>query len=232
MNETDKINLKPILWTGFILTIFMSILCTYTWINIPEGQKIPVHWGIDGQPDRYGSKVEGLLVMPLVSIALTGLFYGIPYIEPRRLNLTASRKAYMAIALSVQIFMAVIYSVMVTAALGKKVEMDQIVPIGLGFLFLIIGNYMGKIRSNFFCGIRTPWTLSSELSWNKTHRLGGKLFMTLGALVMVSPIFSDKSLKTGILLGGIIGMVVFLFAYSYWIWKNDPNKQVSGRSEK
>lgn len=230
MNETNRINLKPILWTGIIIFSLMSVLCAFAWLQVPEGQKIPVHWGINGQPDRYGSKAEGLLVMPIVCIALTGLFCGIPYIEPRQFNLAASRKAYTAIVLSVQFFMAILYCIMVMTAFGKKVEMNLIVPTGVGLLFMVIGNYMGKIRSNFFCGIRTPWTLSSELSWNKTHRLGGKLFMALGLLLIASPFLSKGSFPVWLILGGAIGMTVFMFIYSYLIWKKDPNKQITGRS--
>lgn len=228
-NELGKFNLKPILWTGTLVVILMLLFSVYAWKNVPEGQKIPVHWGVDGQPDRYGTKLEGFFLMPAICLGLVGLFCGIPYIEPRQFNLAASRKAYTTIIVSCLLFMAVIHGVTILAAFGKKVEMNIIVPIGLGLLFLVIGNFMGKIRSNFFCGIRTPWTLSSELSWNKTHRLGGKLFMGLGLLLMFTPFFARDNFPVWLILGGVIGMIVIVFVYSYLVWKNDPNKQATGR---
>lgn len=229
MNKTPRIQIKPILLYGTAILIIMLVMSAYAWQIIPEGEKIPVHWGVDGQPDRYGSKFEGLLLMPIIYIGLIAMFCGIPFIEPRRFNLVSSQKAYLTIVFCLLLFMAAIHGVTIYAALGRNVEMNKVVSLGIGLLFLVIGNYMGKIRSNFFCGIRTPWTLSSELSWNKTHRLGGKLMMALGLLIMSSPLLPGDDFPVFLVLGGVFGTVAVLFVYSFWIWKNDPDKQLSGR---
>jgi len=229
MNEKPRIQIKTILLIGISILFLMLIMSGYAWKQIPEGEKIPVHWGVDGQPDRYGSKFEGLLLMPIICTGLIGMFCGIPFIEPRRFNLVSSQKAYQAIVIGLLLFMAVIHGVTIQAALNRNVEMNLVVSLGIGLLFLVIGNYMGKIRSNFFCGIRTPWTLSSELSWNKTHRLGGKLMMALGLLFMISPLLPGDDFPVFLVLGGVFGMVTVLVVYSFWIWKNDPDKQDSGR---
>ena len=92
-------------------------------------------------------------------------------------------------------------------------------------MFLVIGYYMGRIRSNFMVGIRTPWTLTSELSWQKTHLWGGRAFMLLGVLLALTGFFPASGWWIGVLMGGMLAMVVGLFVYSYLVWKDDPNAE-------
>ena len=94
----------------------------------------------------------------------------------------------------------------------------------MGALFMVIGNYLGKVRSNFIFGIRTPWTLSSEDAWDKTHRLGGWLFFVTGLLIFLSGLFSENGWIFVMLLGGFFLAIIFLFGYSYWIWKQDKKE--------
>lgn len=229
MNTESRMNLKPIIYVGFIAITLMFILSAYGWLHVPADQRIPVHWGVNGQPDRYGSKFEGLLSIPLVSCFLLALFLAIPWLEPRRLNLERSQKAYKAITIALFLFMLIIQGMMVFSALGHRFDITHIVPTGVGLLFLLIGNYMGKMRSNFFMGIRTPWTLSSDLSWNKTHRLGGKLFAGFGVLMMILPWLVGGSVLFGVLISSIAIVVLVPIVYSYVVWKSDPDKQTAGR---
>jgi len=95
---------------------------------------------------------------------------------------------------------------------------------GLSVLLIFIGNVLGKVRQNFMLGIRTPWTLSSEMSWEKTHRMGGRLFVLSGILGILLTIFLPKVAFPFILVA-IFGIVLFSITYSYLIWKDDPNKR-------
>ena len=90
---------------------------------------------------------------------------------------------------------------------------------------------MGKVRSNHIFGIRTPWTLSSEVSWNKTHRLGGKLFMLLGLLLIVTPVLLTETISFFVLISGTLAITVISFWYSYTTWKSDPDKLPIGRGD-
>jgi len=101
--------------------------------------------------------------------------------------------------------------------LGYNAGMDTTMPILVGLMFVLIGGSLGHVRSNYFFGIRTPWTLSSDLSWDKTHKLGGKLFVILGLIFMVSPLVVTGEVWIYGLLGGILVSVVVLVAYSYVI---------------
>lgn len=227
MNETGKPNLKSFIWFLGLIWIVMIGISAVAWFYLPDGQKIPVHWGLDGKPDRYGGKLEGLGMMPLITGILIILFWAIPKIEPRKLNFEKSMKAYKVIVGLLMVLMFVIHASTIINALGVSFNLDRVVFLAVGVLFIGIGNVMGKIRSNFFMGIRTPWTLSSELSWRKTHRLGGWLFVSMG-LIVIAAGFVQQKLFSIVMLVGIISIVVVLFVYSYLIWKKDPNKQKKG----
>ncbi len=115
---------------------------------------------------------------------------------------------------------------MVLTALGVAVPTAGIINVGIGLLFIVIGNWLGKVRSNFIMGVRTPWTLSSELSWNKTHRLAGKLFVGVGlAQILVGVFFSTHPAAAKVMITGIILLVLVPVTYSWWVWKNDPDRQ-------
>lgn len=228
-NPDEKINLRLPLMVSAAALVFMAALSAWAWNALPDDVKIPVHWGINGKPDRYGGKMEGLLVMPLIAAAIIGVFAVIPRIEPRKLNLAQSRTALFALWIAMLALFTAIHAALVATALGHKVDMNLIVPLCVGGLFIIMGNYFGKIRSNFLMGIRTPWTLSSELAWDKTHRLGGRLFVALGILMALTPLIGVTGLWIGLVVAGSVGGSLALVVYSYFIWRADPDKQERGR---
>lgn len=202
----------------------MLLLSLWTWRHLPDTQLIPVHYGLDGTPDRYGSKFEGLFLTPLIAAGLILLFAVIPQIDPRAQNLSRSEKAYAATWLTTIAFLASIHVATVMQALGWHVNVGSVVSVGVSILLIIIGNYLGKVRSNFFFGIRTPWTLSSERSWNQTHRLGGRLMFLLGIGCILAAMFEANILFFVLVLGGMSGISILLVIYSYLLWKDDPEK--------
>lgn len=148
----------------------MAGLAVWAWIRFPADARIPIHWNLAGEIDRYAGKAEGVLLLPLVCLCLVALFAVLPLIEPRRANLQKSAKPYALTSMALLCFMLLLYGAILAIACGMSIRLPQVIQAGAGVLFILIGNYMGKIRSNFMFGIRTSWTLSSELSWNKTHR--------------------------------------------------------------
>jgi uncharacterized membrane protein len=223
-------SLKPALVTSGVILLLMAALAGWAWPQVPEGVKIPVHWGPGGTPDRFGGKLEGLFLMPVIALLTTVIFSLLPRLEPRKQNLLRSRKAYFAIWVSLMGIFAVLHGISILAALGRNVNMAVLVPMVVGALFMVVGNYMGKVRSNFLMGIRTPWTLSSELSWNKTHRLGGRLFVAFGAILVLAAVVAPPELMRGIILVGVAIAAGIPIVYSYLVWRSDPHKQTLGRS--
>ena len=150
----------------------------------------------------------------------------IPRFEPRRANLERSGKAYGAVWIAVVTLLGGFHVLAVAAALGADLEISRLVLIGTGLLFVVIGNYLPKVRPNYLMGIRTPWTLASDLSWTRTHRLGGRLFVIEGLVLAVLGLLDvGPELLAVTIIGAIVVLLVVVSAYSYQVWKVDPEKR-------
>ncbi len=192
------------------------------WPHAPD--QIPVHWNAGGEVDRYGGKVEGLLGLPLIALALYLLMRFAPRIDPGRANYARFGGAYTAMRVGLQLLLAAIFGMVLAWVLKWPIDASRAVPLSVGALFVLFGTVLGKVRPNWFVGIRTPWTISSKTSWVRTHRLGGWLFMALGVLFAITGAF--KLGRFGVLaMGAVIAVVVILFVYSYVVWRADPEKQ-------
>jgi uncharacterized membrane protein len=206
----------------WLLIGFMFGLTAWAWTRVPD--QLPVHWDIAGEVDRYGGKVEGLLLVPLISLGLYGLFRVLPRLDPGRANYPRFAGAYSAIRIAILAVMAVIQLALVATALGQPIDVTRVIVVAVGALFAVIGAALGRLRPNWFVGIRTPWTLSSLRSWDATHRLGGRVFMAVGvATVLVGLVRPEWGLWT-MLLGLGVGIVATV-AYSYRVWRDDPDRQ-------
>lgn len=218
-------NLRKLLGLTAVALILMLLISAWAWNQIPADAQIPVHWNAAGEIDRYGGKVEGLLLSPLIMGGLMVLVAFITRIEPRRGNFLQSEKAFTMFWYVLLLFFLMLHTATTGIALGYNIPLPLVLGIGLGLMFLVLGNFMGKIRSTYTFGIRTPWTLDSDLSWNKTHRLGGKLFMLTGVLVLLTAVIGSPTLMFWVLMVGILATVVVSMVYSYIVWKNDPDVQ-------
>ncbi len=220
MNES-KLDFKRMLLFSTVILLFALALTVWAWPQIPPDAQIPIHWNAQGVADNYGSKTVGLLMGPGTLLLLTVMLGLVPHIEPRLQNLQQSKKAYTAVWIILLLFMAVLHWITVRSALGYAVDLPASMGYLIGVLFMVIGNYLGKIRSNFMFGIRTPWTLSSDKAWNKTHRLGGWLFFTAGLLIFLSGFLHNGTFTFGLMMVTIFGIIAILFGYSWWVWRQD-----------
>lgn len=204
----------------------MLLMSGWAWLQLPADAQIAIHWGVDGQPNGYAPKTIGLFLLPLITLGVAVVFWAIPAVEPRQANIEKSGKPYGAIWVAVLVLMLGVNVVVVGSALGATFDVSRIVLVGVGALFVVIGNYLPKVRPNYLLGIRTPWTLTSDLSWDKTHRLGGRIFVLEGVLFLVLGLIkpAPEALLV-LLLGGVALMLVIVFAYSYRVWKMDPNRR-------
>lgn len=200
----------------------MFLMAAVTWPTAPE--QIPVHWDASGEVDRYGGKVEGLLLPPLLATGLYLLMRFAPRIDPGRANYPKFSLPYNIIRISTLLLFAGVYAVLHLWIRGRQVDVSSIMPLLIGTLFVVLGGVMGKLRPNWFMGIRTPWTLSSKTAWVRTHRIGGWLFILLGLLLIMALPFVDRSTAFRILVFGVAGIAVWSMVYSYLVWRNDPDK--------
>ena len=221
---------KPLTFS-VICTLVLTGFSLLTWFTLPELERYPVHWNAKGIADGFAGRnaVLGvLMIMPLTLIVLTTLLHFIPKVEPLRQNFEDSRKAYHTIWIALTAFLTII-GIMIclpykTQDGNSGTIVIRVVSIGISLLFIGIGNVLGTVRQNYFLGIRTPWTLSSELSWEKTHRLGGKLFVLSGVIgIIASALYPLEGLIAAVI--AILASSLICFIYSYRIWKDDPHKR-------
>lgn len=203
-----------------ILIAGMFILSAFVWPEAPD--RIPTHWNASGEADSYSGKFLGLFMLPLISLSLYPLFFILPKIDPRRGNYMLFWSKYILIRTIIITVFAAIHVFVCLWALDHEVNMATAMTMIIGFLFIFLGNYMGKVRPNWFVGIRTPWTLSSEESWNKTHRLGGWAFVLSGlALIITGIINADLAIYA--VYGSVGAILVIPIVYSYLVWRKDPS---------
>jgi len=205
----------------WLILAAMFAAAAVAWPAAPD--RIPMHWNLSGQVDRYGGKVEGLLLMPLVALGIYLLLLVLPRIDPGRANYPGFRGSYNTIRIAVLALFAALYAMIQVWVWTGHVNIAQIAPIAIGVLFVFLGAVLGKIRPNWFVGIRTPWTLSSKTAWVRTHRAGGWVFM-LDGLATIAASFIASRLAFWVLIGGVVGGTIGLTVYSYLVWRQDPDK--------
>jgi len=223
MNRKQNPSTKTMLLVSGAVILVLFAISAYVWTRIPASESVCTHWNAAGECDDYGGRFVGILLLPIITMGMAGLLALIPRIEPRAANLSQSGRAYAAVWGAMLLFFVALHIITMLEVLGHGAGIGTTMPILVGLLFVLIGGSLGHIRSNYFFGIRTPWTLSSELSWDKTHRLGGKLFVILGLILMVSPLVVTGEVWIYGLMGGTLVSVVVLAAYSYVIWRGDPD---------
>lgn len=185
--------------------------------------EIPMHWNASGEIDRMGGKLEGLLLLPSITLGLWALLAFLPKIDPGRRNYASFSRAYLFTRLGILAFMALIHAAVLAVAVGWDVDVFIVFPVGTAVLFFVLGNQMPRFRPNYFAGIRTPWTLASARSWTATHRLGGRLFMGASVLFLAMG-FVRAEWFIAVLLGTTLLGVTALAAYSYLAWRDDPDR--------
>jgi uncharacterized membrane protein len=206
------------------LIALMFAAALVVWPTAPS--EIPVHWNASGEVDRFGGKIEGLLLLPLMALGIYLLMRYLPNIDPGRVNYARFGGAYTAIRAGVLLLMAGIYGMVIAWVLKAPVDMSRAVPVAVGALFMLFGSVLGQVKPNWFVGIRTPWTLSSTESWARTHRLGGWFFIALGVLFAITGLFKLGSFGF-VVIGASIAAVAVLMVYSYFVWRSDPAKRTT-----
>jgi len=208
--EMQKITIFS--WMIVLVQILIGI---YFYPQMPE--QMAIHWNISGVVDGYSSKIWGSFLLPLVSIALFLLFLGIPKIDPLK-NIEKFGKYYWGLVVSLLAFLLYLDSLVISWNLGLvNFSMFQALAPPIGILFYYLGVVTENAKRNWFVGIRTPWTLSDENVWDKTHKLGGKLFKICGVLALFGIISEWFALF--LILAPIILVIVYLTTYSYFEYK-------------
>ena len=210
---------KATIITTLILIAASVFAGALLWNQLPD--QIASHWNINDEVDGYMSKTWGVLLMPLVTTGMFLLFLFLPSMDPLKANIAQFRETFNLFIVFITVFMLYIHGLTLAWSLGYqnfKMGSAMLPPVGL--LFIFIGYMLRKARRNFFIGIRTPWTLSSDKVWDETHRVGGKLFIASGVLALLGAFFPDYAFW--FIMVPVIGTSLFTVVYSYILYQREP----------
>ena len=209
---------SEIIILGIILLSFAMGI--YFYPQMPD--KMASHWNAQGQVDGYLSKFWGLFLMPFVSLGLLLLFILIPKIDPLKKNIEKFRKYFDGFIVLIIVFLFYIYLLTIFWNIGIRFDMGQFLVPALGILFYYAGILVENAKRNWFIGIRTPWTLSSEKVWQKTHKLGGKLFKAAGLIAFAGLFFPGYALY--LVLVPVLLVAIYTVVYSYFEYQKQVKK--------
>lgn len=197
---------------AWILSIFPLLLVAAVYARLPA--KVPMQWGFHDQV-RYDDKWQ-LLVVSLLPVVFAVLFPLLPKLDPKRQNYDKFRGSYELFQVIMMLFLLIIVAICVVEALRPgTLNVAMVVCLLCGLLFTALGNMMPKFRPNWFCGIRTPWTVSSESVWQRTHRLGGRLFFATGLLTIAGAFVPNDTVRFALLFAPLTIATVVPVVLSY-----------------
>ncbi|HMR91650.1 MAG TPA: SdpI family protein [Chitinophagaceae bacterium] len=210
---------KLLIWPVFAApAIYLGLV----WKKLPD--TVPLHFNIKGEPDRYGSKTELLVVMGVmlvVNILVYLLLTNIHRIDPKKKYTAENLPKMKRLAMVIACFMSVIACIIIFSTEQQAFKMSAgYILAAIGLLFSFIGNYMYSIKPNYFAGLRLPWTLEDEDNWKKTHQLAGKLWFAGGIVLAVLALLLPETVAFIVFMAGIGVLVLVPAVYSYRIYKN------------
>jgi len=221
-------NLRAFYRAAAVVIVLQLVLAGWGFVRVGFDAQVPIHWNAAGEANGFAAASIGFLMIPAITVGLVALFAVIPRIEPRRTNLLKSSSAYTTMAMAMLVLMLGVHAATVAAGVGYSVPITPIIGGGVGLLFVVLGNVITTVRSNFMFGVRTPWTLTSDLAWDKTHRLIGRLWVISGVLVFLSSLLGRAEFLVAVILVFTLGSTIVAVVYSYRVWKADPDKRQFG----
>lgn len=202
-------------WCLWLIVALTLVLATAIYPSLPE--QVPVHWNAAGEVDGYGSRFTGAFGIPLLNLGLLLMMKYLPAIDPKKHNYEKFKGFYGIFIWIMVLFMTGLYLITIAWALGYRPSIPLFTKLALGILFMVLGNYMGKVRPNWFVGFKTPWTLENEEVWIKTHRLAGPLLFGAG-LITLCLAFVNHPSSFWIVIAVIMAASFVPAIYSYLLY--------------
>ncbi|MBU1203046.1 SdpI family protein [Patescibacteria group bacterium] len=207
---------------SLLLILAMIVMAFYFYGQLPD--RVISHWGANGQADGYSSKNFHIYFFPFLTIALYLLFKYLPKIDPKRKNYKQFDISYHAFRLVMIFFFVAMFALTSFINIGYQINMSVAVSSMIGVLFIFIGFIIKDIKQNWFMGIRTPWTLSNENVWKKTHMFAQKIFIFCGFIFIALPYLPVQYFSYYI-IAIIILVSLGTYGYSYWLYKKEDSSK-------
>jgi len=187
------------------------VLGIYVYPLLPE--KMASHWGAEGEVNGYMPKFWGVFLMPMISVALFALLAVVPRVDPKKKNIEKFRKYYDIFMVLFFVFLNYLYALTLIWNFGVQFNMTQMLAPAFGMLFYAVGVMVGHADTNWSIGIRTPWTLSNETVWKKTHAIGGRMFKYSAVIAACGFVLPDYAIL--LMIVPVIFTALFTVVYSY-----------------
>jgi len=200
---------------GIILVSFAIGACVYS--QMPD--VMASHWNDKGEVNGYMGKFWGVFMMPILSLFMLFLFILIPKIDPLKANIAGFRKYYNTFIVLLLVFLFYIYGLTLAWNLGIRYNMILFLVPALAILYYYCGVLVENAKMNWFIGIKTPWTLSSSSVWDKTHRLGGRLFKLAGLIALLGVVAPDFAMW--LVIVPVLIFSIWSTVYSYLEFKKE-----------
>ncbi len=205
-------------WPGLIAVLALTAFVVWAWPHLPA--RMATHWNADFQADSWSSKAVAAGLFPgLVLVVWLGLPL-LRRIDPKREQYAQWEPTFWLVLNILVLMLSVIEAAAIGYNLGWPVEMRQVMLWVMGLMFAGLGNYLPRVRPNWWIGIRTPWSLSSDVVWRETHRVGGKA-LVLGGLAMIAASFAPAAIAGRLGIGALLVALLVPTVYSYVLWRRE-----------
>ena len=208
-------------WFGLVIAVVAVAISIWAYPHLPP--VVATHWGVHGNPNGFSSRGWAVSILPLAILVLTGLFNVLPRLDPRGENYPKFFGTYWLIANAVIAFMLLVHGMVIANGLGYPLPIERGIPFAVALLLVVLGNFLTRVEPNWFVGIRTPWTLSSDTVWRKTHRTGGWL-MVIGGLVLAAGALLPRVAFWPLFVATLVIVAVIPIVQSYVLWKREQGK--------
>lgn len=205
-------------WYSALVVAAAVVVSAVAYPRLPD--RVPVHWGIRGEPDRWGSRFEGAVLFPLLMLGAWALLRVLPRVDPRAPNYAKMQSTYDFMVNAVMTLLLIVHAMVLAAGLGYAVPIGRLTPILIGALFATLGNVLPRARPNWWFGIRTPWTLSSDRVWARTHRVGGYA-MTAAGIVILAGAALPGAWPFAVFIVAAAAAAIGPLVYSYFAWRKE-----------
>jgi uncharacterized membrane protein len=200
------------------MILAMVAITAYYYPSLPE--TIAVHWDAAGKVNGYGGRWQVWLIGPGTMTGILLLAVAMPSLSPKKFEVQSFRETYGYMMVVLVALFAGIEILMLCVALDVQLKMASVFPALIFLALIFIGNPMGKVRRNFFIGVRTPWTLASEAVWYATHRLAARLMVASGTLGLIAVWIGAPN---WLLLLAMMAWVPIVAGYSLLLYKRLPH---------
>ncbi len=205
-----------------LLIVLSFVSGFYFYQHFPA--QVATHWNFRGEINGYSSPFLAAFLLPLMMGGMYLLFMFLPYLDPRRDQYAAFAATYRQFKDLIISVLFILFLMVGFNGVGHKINIGFWTPILIGALFVGIGLLLNKIKMNWFMGIRTPWTLSSETVWNKTHEVSGRVF-SLAGLLLAATVLAPAGGKIVLFILSIAVLVLALPAYSYILYAREKKEK-------